>query len=566
MDTIEQLLSEAIEITRNHISAENMTFSNWRTRTEQFFFNTYGPDSYEYITLHGLSFTQRAGKIGDPEMDAKNALAFERDMGVAIGLLKGRKNGSIMRQETNIRTEIFISHRSSDADVADMIKDFLVVSGIPNDKIFCSSLPGNDTNERISPEVKKHLHDASINILILSQAYYDSAYCLNESGVIWYLDEALAVPIGLPEIDHSKMIGFLNSDYKLRRLDNDEDIAYLYDEAKERVSGKQIKVSVITRETNKLKERYHSYLRARESETEDHIRNPEELAAQITDIRSKIEVAIVDKSWVKTQKDRLKLLEDHSLQFKCNNLILKDPTVSNPTINKGLIKVEPYDFSDDGIVVITPGRDTRKKVVVQGRGIVEVGVYSEVLFRDILEVQEYGSKNWLQPTLSCKFTNGSPFNRDVYYDISTGNQISEERITDYNPIKSPKLEVKLTGSGGVLGSMIFSLTNASSNIISGIKVTGLEAHMEDGKVIQVGLNPKVTRSVLRSGESTEIELNNGVFGNGYSRGPYNPWVKFTAVLYLGCEDENDNSFSYKVSKRVEKITDNNLGTWDVVCI
>ena len=42
--------------------------------------------------------------------------------------------------EAIMRESIFISHRSTDKDVADMLKDFLVATGIPNDKIFCSSL------------------------------------------------------------------------------------------------------------------------------------------------------------------------------------------------------------------------------------------------------------------------------------------------------------------------------------------------------------------------------------------------------------------------------------------
>ena len=201
-----------------------------------------------------------------------------------------------------VRDEIFISHRSTDAPVADMIKDFLVNTGIPNEKIFCSSLPGNDVGEKISPEVKTHLRNATINILILTQSYYESAFCLNEAGVIWYLDDALALPIGLPEVDHTSMIGFLNSDYKLRRLDNADDIAYLYDEAKNRIGGQEIKFSVVARETQKLKERYQSYLRTRESETEDHIEPAD--AKHIVEIKAKIEAAIVDKSWVRTQEDR----------------------------------------------------------------------------------------------------------------------------------------------------------------------------------------------------------------------------------------------------------------------
>ena len=164
---------------------------------------------------------------------------------------------------TSDRNQIFISHRSVDAPIADMIKDFLVNTGIPNDKVFCSSLPGNDVNEKISPEVKQQLQKSIINILILSKDYYQSAYCLNEAGVAWYLDEAVAVPIGLPEINHTNMIGFLNNDYKLRKLDNDADISYLYDTAQEKLQVKSVKHSVIARETTKLKNRYTQYIESR---------------------------------------------------------------------------------------------------------------------------------------------------------------------------------------------------------------------------------------------------------------------------------------------------------------
>ena len=47
-----------------------------------------------------------------------------------------------------MRETIFISHRRSDEQVAEMIKDFLVATGIPNSYVFCSSLPGNDVNEK----------------------------------------------------------------------------------------------------------------------------------------------------------------------------------------------------------------------------------------------------------------------------------------------------------------------------------------------------------------------------------------------------------------------------------
>lgn len=167
-------------------------------------------------------------------------------------------------QEKEVNPVVFISHRSTDKKVADMIADFFSATGISRDKIFCSSLPGNDINEKISTEVKFALKNSSVNIAILSYDYYQSAYCLNEAGVLWYND-APVIPIALPEIDSNNMYGFLSSEYKLRRLDSDTDISYIYDIVSEAVSAPYTKVSIVTYENNKLKNRYADFLKSRES-------------------------------------------------------------------------------------------------------------------------------------------------------------------------------------------------------------------------------------------------------------------------------------------------------------
>lgn len=163
------------------------------------------------------------------------------------------------------RNSIFISHRSTDAEVADMIKDFLVATGIPNDKVFCSSLPGNDVKFRISAEVKKRLQESIVNILILSKDYYESAYCLNEAGVAWYMeDEADNIAVCLPEINEDKMWGFFNGENKVRRLDNENDVAAIYDAIRKRLNVSSVDFSVVTREKQKLAQRYEQHIRLRE--------------------------------------------------------------------------------------------------------------------------------------------------------------------------------------------------------------------------------------------------------------------------------------------------------------
>ena len=166
-------------------------------------------------------------------------------------------------EETKVKNVIFISHRSTDKDIADMLVDFFVGTGIPKDAVFCSSLPGNDINGRISNEVKAALKRSAVNIAILSQDYYQSAYCLNEAGILWYEDVPV-IPIAMPEINSGNMYGFLNNEYKLRRLDCDTDISYIYDTVSEAVSATHTKASVITRENNKLRAKYGEYIKTRE--------------------------------------------------------------------------------------------------------------------------------------------------------------------------------------------------------------------------------------------------------------------------------------------------------------
>ena len=168
-----------------------------------------------------------------------------------------------LQKEIEMTPIIFISHRTIDGPVADMLRDFLVGAGIPNECIFCSSLPGNDVKYNISREVKEKILHSTVNVAILSDEYYESAYCVNEAGIIWLHDQTPAIVIGLPEITPSNMQGFLNNDYKLRRLDNFNDISEIYDTVQGRISATKVSYSVLTAASQKLVERYTEYLEKR---------------------------------------------------------------------------------------------------------------------------------------------------------------------------------------------------------------------------------------------------------------------------------------------------------------
>lgn len=179
-----------------------------------------------------------------------------------------KKTTSVAKRE-NAKPIIFISHRSTDKEVANMLADFFYGTGIPSDTVFCSSLPGNDVKKRISDEVKAALKASAVNIVILSRDYYQSAYCLQEAGVIWYRDDVPVVLVALPEINEKNIYGFFDKNDILRRLDSNTDILEIYDDVSKAVSAPHRRTSAIALKSDELMRRYAEFLKKRETpETE----------------------------------------------------------------------------------------------------------------------------------------------------------------------------------------------------------------------------------------------------------------------------------------------------------
>lgn len=166
--------------------------------------------------------------------------------------------------------KVFISHRSIDKNIADIFADFLKAIGIPSNKIFCSTLPGNDVRSKIDEEVKQNLQHSKINIIILSSEYFKSAYCLNEEGIIWYENKQKII-IALPEIDEKNLMGFIDGNSKLWRLNSASDVASIYDIIKP-LYALNNNVASLNREIDKLTRNYSDALVKRNIEKDAPIR------------------------------------------------------------------------------------------------------------------------------------------------------------------------------------------------------------------------------------------------------------------------------------------------------
>ena len=184
---------------------------------------------------------------------------------------------------------IFISHSTSDKAIANILRDYLITIGINNDLIFCSSLPSNGVDENISVEVRENLKNSQVNIALLSNNYYGSPYCLNEAGIIWFNNKPTIV-IGLPEITHKNMKGFLDSQYILRRLDNNNDLSNIYDRIQEILKFDKPRTATINEAINKAIVCYtHAISTRKTDETEKNVTvSPTHLCSHITTDDEKI--------------------------------------------------------------------------------------------------------------------------------------------------------------------------------------------------------------------------------------------------------------------------------------
>lgn len=116
-------------------------------------------------------------------------------------------------------TKIFISHSSIDKKFASWLSRLLFCLGVEQDVIFYSSDFRQGVREKISEEVRQALRETSLDIIVLSEEYRQSAYCLNESGIIWFKNkESDTIVVALPQITGYSQAGFIDNDYIHYRL------------------------------------------------------------------------------------------------------------------------------------------------------------------------------------------------------------------------------------------------------------------------------------------------------------------------------------------------------------
>lgn len=248
---------------------------------------------------------------------------------------------------------IFISHSTADSKVAELLSSYLIALGIPSDSIFCSSLPGNDVQFNIPNEIKNKLKNSVLNIAILSENYYESAYCLNESGVFWYVNTDFIL-ISLPEITHVNMKGFLDKNNKLRNLKNELDVFFIGDTALNTMNISRPNSTILARESEKLIGEYNLFLKNRQKSDENKI----DLDDFITD---DVKIIIYYLLLNRMRKAKISDVKNWLHDAEVYNVNIDSAVDLIETSNSGNIKNGYIELNSDVFVKLIRNRDYLSK-------------------------------------------------------------------------------------------------------------------------------------------------------------------------------------------------------------
>ena len=127
------------------------------------------------------------------------------------------------------RFKIFIAYHINEENIATLLSEYFQNMGIPKEFIYLCGLPSNDGKVLNIDEINAMIKSSCVNIPILSHKFLDSSFCTNVTGAFIFEENALLLPVMLPEITPNMVSGFLKDVYRLFKLDVNEDVAYIYD-------------------------------------------------------------------------------------------------------------------------------------------------------------------------------------------------------------------------------------------------------------------------------------------------------------------------------------------------
>jgi TIR domain-containing protein len=132
---------------------------------------------------------------------------------------------------------IFISHASADRKLADLLRDTLVLGGIPRERIFYSSsrATGIPSGTDVRAHLRGELQQAGLVIELISATFLTRPMCLIELGGAWVLEKS-TYPIVVPPLTRTQAVAQIG-DVHMGQLSSDEEIDDVFDELHDRLTS-----------------------------------------------------------------------------------------------------------------------------------------------------------------------------------------------------------------------------------------------------------------------------------------------------------------------------------------
>ena len=157
--------------------------------------------------------------------------------------------------------KIFISHASMDRKLADLLRDTLVLGGIPRNRIFYSSsrATGIPSGTDVRAHLRSELQQAGLIMELISTTFLTRPMCLLELGGAWALEKP-TYPIVVPPLTRSQAVAQIG-DVNMGQLGSDEEIDDVFDELHDRLAS-DVGVPTTATEWNPVARRFKEGLPA----------------------------------------------------------------------------------------------------------------------------------------------------------------------------------------------------------------------------------------------------------------------------------------------------------------
>jgi len=160
-------------------------------------------------------------------------------------------------------TPLFLSHAFADKALADLLRNTLVLGGVPEGRIFYSSdrSSGIPSGEDVGTYLRRSLQGAGLVIELVSKTFLTRPICLMELGGAWVLG-APTYPIVVPPLTRNEAIQQIGN-VQMGVLGTDDEIGGIFDELHDRLAkdlGIQTKVATWNREIANFKQQLPSRL------------------------------------------------------------------------------------------------------------------------------------------------------------------------------------------------------------------------------------------------------------------------------------------------------------------